>query len=63
MPEVQISEACHRKIEYIVAQSAQYDSVDAFVEFVLREVLWESAAKEAAQSNALQERLKALGYL
>jgi Arc/MetJ-type ribon-helix-helix transcriptional regulator len=63
MPSVQISEEMYRKIEQILNQSEQYDSVDSFVDFVLREVMFKPGAEDKDMSSAITERLKALGYL
>ena len=63
MPAVQISENCYKKLERIVQQSLQYDSVDALVDYVLKAIILDPDEQDKEISKAIEERLKSLGYL
>ena len=63
MPAIEISSECYQKLENIVKQSQQYQSVDALVDFILQTIIQKPDEPDNATSKAIKERLRALGYL
>ena len=63
MPDVKISEPCYRKLQQIVEQSLQYDSVDQLAGFILSAVVCDENNQQDDTADAVAERLRALGYL
>ena len=62
---VEIRERYYREIERIVAQSAQFDSVADYVNFVLNEVLFGEGNDDSSEEDEeiVRQRLRDLGYL
>ncbi len=62
---VDIREPYYREIERIVAQSAQFDSVADYVNFVLNEVLFGEGNDDSSEEDeaVVRQRLRDLGYL
>jgi len=63
MPAIEISPECYQKLENIVKQSQQYHSVDALVDYLLKAIVLQPDEQASETSRAIEERLKALGYL
>jgi Arc/MetJ-type ribon-helix-helix transcriptional regulator len=56
----------YQRIEEAVKQSAEFDSIDNYVTFIMEEILREEDEKltfTEEEEKAIKERLKALGYM
>lgn len=62
MATVQISDDSYKTLERIVRQSLQFDTVDDLVNYILSTTV-ASAEQNREVPQALQDRLKDLGYL
>lgn len=61
--KVRIDEALYDEIAQVVAHSVVFDSVDEYVNSVLRELLQAGDDSSSSDDVRLQERLRDLGYL
>jgi hypothetical protein len=64
LKEIKIRQEYYKQIEKVIAQSRQFRTVDEYVNFVLKEILFgEEGAKAAEEERMLKNRLRDLGYL
>lgn len=62
--QITLPDELGKKLEDRVTQSGEFASVDAYVKYVLEEVLKQTEATYTKdQENAVKERLENLGYL
>ena len=66
MAKIELEQELYDAISRLI-RGSEYDSVDDYVSFVLREVLAESEgddpARDEQQARAVEESLRKLGYL
>jgi hypothetical protein len=62
MASVEISDECYKVLERIVRQSVQFENVDALVNYILNATA-ETVQQKREVPQALEERLRDLGYL
>ena len=65
MIKVEIKNEYYRKIEKIIAQSSQFQTVSEYVNFVLKEMLFgdTGSRRTEREEELIKKRLQDLGYI
>jgi len=61
--DIKISKKYYDEVKKVVSYSSQFQTVSEYVNFVLKELLFEDTDPERSEEEVIKKRLQDLGYM